>query len=184
MSAKNDIKNSFRNFLNSEYYKLINYVNSRFSNNYFSADAEDIVQDVAINIYSKLDINAPIENLAAYFYRAIRNKIIDYQRKPNVNTSIENFIDERDENSLLRKLVDSSDEDEPISQNPDLQKKLIIAIDKLKPEEKTIIYEVEFEGKSFEELSIMWEVPIGTLLSRKHRALGKLQKIMKMENEA
>jgi len=179
MRTKNDILNSFRNFLNNEYDKLVCYVNDRFSSNYFNADAEDIIQDVAINIYSKLDINAPIENLTSYFYRAIRNKIVDYQRKPNVNTSIENFTDENNENLLLRKLIECTDEDESMSQNPDLQKKLINAIEKLNPNEQAIIFEVEFEGKSFEELSKLWNIPIGTLLSRKHRALGKLQKIMK-----
>jgi len=33
----------------------------------------------------------------------------------------------------------------------------------------------EFDGRSFRELSEAWEIPIGTLLARKSRALRKVK---------
>jgi len=36
----------------------------------------------------------------------------------------------------------------------------------------------EFENRTYEELSEEWDVPLGTLLSRRHRALSKLNKII------
>jgi DNA-directed RNA polymerase specialized sigma24 family protein len=35
-----------------------------------------------------------------------------------------------------------------------------------------------FEGKTIKELSHEWNIPVGTLLSRKHRALAKLRNIL------
>ena len=56
-------------------------------------------------------------------------------------------------------------------------------MDKLKPDERDIIVETEFNGRSFNDLSIEWNTPVGTLLARKHRALGKLQKELQNEKK-
>jgi RNA polymerase sigma-70 factor (ECF subfamily) len=52
------------------------------------------------------------------------------------------------------------------------------AIEKLKPEQQEVIIATEFEGYTFEELSEKTGVPIGTLLSRKHRAMAKLYNML------
>ena len=52
------------------------------------------------------------------------------------------------------------------------------AILQLRPDEQAVVIATEFENQTYEELSQEWEVPIGTLLSRKHRALSKLHKIL------
>ena len=67
MKQEKNIRLAVKNFFSKEYNKLINYVHSYFHELSYSMDAEDIIQDVALNIYSKADINAPIENLTAYF---------------------------------------------------------------------------------------------------------------------
>lgn len=171
-------KKSFKEFLSREYNKLVNYVRVYFDEGFFNADAEDIVQDVALNIYSKIDINNPIENVAGYFYRSVRNRIIDLQRKPDLNVSIENFTDENDRNILLDRMPDEDIQIEEVEEKEKLRLRMYKAIDKLKPDEQALIMETEFEGKTFEELSAKWNVPIGTLLSRKHRALSKIIKIV------
>ena len=174
---------AFRQFISQEYKRLVNYVYMYLSDKFFSVSAEDIVQDVALNVYSKLDINAPVENLAGYFYRAVRNKIIDYQRKPGFYVSIEDYNDEKDKNILLKKTSDDSAEVDETGLEQLRKNNLRIAFEKLKPDEKAIIIETEFEGNTFEELSERWDIPLGTLLSRKHRALNKLhQMLLEMEN--
>jgi DNA-directed RNA polymerase specialized sigma24 family protein len=50
------------------------------------------------------------------------------------------------------------------------------AMDELGAEEKAVILETEFEGKSFHRLAEEWDVPLGTLLARKSRALEKIRK--------
>ncbi len=177
--AKLKKQSALKVFLSTEYDKLRTYINSRYSDTYYNADADDIIQDVALNVYSKLNLNAPIENLSSYFYRAIRNKIIDLQRKPKYNVSIENYTDK--DNSILRKHTEEDEETQSLSQNTELQGKMINAIQELSDIEQFIINQTEFEGKTFEQLSKELKIPIGTLLSKKHRALNKLYKILKTE---
>ncbi len=177
MKKEKNIKTALKKFFTDEYNKLISYVHGYISEVYYGIDAEDIIQDVALNIYSKVDINAPIENLAAYIYRSLRNKIIDIQRKHRRSISIENYNNKMSENVLMETISDVAEEEE-FYENEALQAKMIDAIEQLKPEEKAVIIETEFNNRSFKELSRGWDIPVGTLLARKHRALGKLHKIL------
>ena len=43
-------------------------------------DAEDIVSDVVFNLLRRADIIGEIENLTAYIYRSLANRIIDRRR--------------------------------------------------------------------------------------------------------
>jgi len=177
MSAQIEKRNLLKDFLAKEYNRLIAYINQYFQNEFYQADAEDIIQDVALNIYSKLDLNAPVENLAGYFYRSVRNRIIDLQRKPKRIISYENYTDDRNENVILKNKTDEASNYD-LAKDEKMQRKLMEAIEKLNPDQQAIIIETEFEGRSFDELAKRWGVPIGTLLSRKHRALMKLQEIL------
>lgn len=180
MSKEANIQNRLRDFLSDEFDKLVNYTRKNFGGLYFEAEPEDIVQDVALNLYSKLDINAPIENLASYFYRSLQNRITDLQRKKRKIISVENFVDEREENVLLKSTADDSPTLEDVLENEAAMDTLMKALDELNPGLRDIIMETEFEGKTFAQLSEELGVPIGTLLSRKHRAMAKLQE--KLEN--
>ena len=177
MNKEKNIKSAIKKFFINEYNKLISYVHGYISEVYYGVDAEDIIQDVALNIYSKANINAPIENLAGYVYRSLRNKIIDIQRKHRRSTSIENFNGTMNENILMETVSDTSEE-EGFYENEEMHAKLIDAIEQLKPEEKAVIVETEFNNRTFKELSKGWDIPVGTLLARKHRALGKLYNIL------
>ncbi len=165
---------TIKRFLKYEYSKLVNYTRKQLREVFLFADPEDIVHDVALNIYSKVDLNTPIENLAGYFYRSIKNKITDYQRSlkftpksldENQQTFPENNEDEVNEKEI-RELHET------------LKDNLMLAIDKLKPEQRLVLLKTEFEGISFNRLSEKWGIPMGTLLARKHRAIANLRKIM------
>lgn len=79
-------------FFAREYHYLVRYVRSLIADT-AARDGEDIVQDVALHLFEKLDVAAPIENLAGYIYRALRNRVIDEIRKRKIDTvSLENPI--------------------------------------------------------------------------------------------
>ena len=182
MKEEKNIKIALKKFFTNEYNKLIYYVHGYLSEVYYGVDAEDIIQDVALNIFSKADINAPIENLAAYIYRAVRNRIIDIQRKHRKSTSIESFNNKINENVIMETISDVVEEEE-FYKNEELQRRMVNAVEQLKSEEKAVIIETEFNDKSFNELSEVWDIPVGTLLARKHRALGKLHKTLYNEKK-
>ncbi|MFC2137453.1 RNA polymerase sigma factor [Bacteroidota bacterium] len=175
MTTRKERIEAVKKFFSLEYERLINYVNKFFNEKYYTEDAEDIIQDVAVNILTKIDINETFENLAGYVYRSIRNKIIDIYRKPKNKVSIDNYDMENDYNFILSQyfVEQNIDFDEP-----ERWSLVEDAIEKLNQEQKEIIIETEFNGKSFKELSKEMNISTGTLLSRKHRAIANIQKIL------
>ena len=170
-------KKSLDRFFRDEYQKLVNFVRKNLEERFFEASPEDIVQDVVLGLIDKLDLDAQIGNMTAYLYRSVKNRIIDYQMKKQRNVSIERFTDKRNENYLLNTLTDETLAEEKNYANiaPELLQQAIL---QLRPDEQAVIRATEFEHQTYEELSEEWEVPVGTLLSRKHRALSKLHKIL------
>jgi RNA polymerase sigma factor (sigma-70 family) len=167
-------------FFKKEYKKLVNYVRKNMESRYYEATPEDIVQDVALSLLGALELNTSIESIAAYMYRSVKNKIIDSKRKKQINVSIEDYTDKQNERNFL------AIADEPLSDEPSMAaiepETLHAAIALLNPDERALIIATGFEGKTFEELSLKWKVSVGTLLSRKHRALSKLNKIITNNN--
>lgn len=168
------------NFFRSEYQKLLNFVRKNLDERFFGASPEDIVQDVAVGLISRLNPDQQVENLSAYIYRSIKNRIIDSRKKKQHNVTIESFTDQNNGNYLLNTLADEASEENSYSNiGPAMLRE---AIAELRPDEQAVIIATEFEQRTYEELSDEWEVPVGTLLSRKHRALSKLHKILLIKN--
>jgi len=176
----NSQKSRIDSFFRQEYSKLVSFVQKNLDDRFFGASPEDIIQDVALGIIDRLDPNTQILNLSAYIYRALRNRIIDSLRKKQRSVSIESFADQKKGNYLLNTMTDETDEENDYS-NID-STRLREAIARLRPDEQAVIFATEFEQRSYEELSDEWEIPVGTLLSRKHRALSKLHKILLNQN--
>jgi RNA polymerase sigma factor (sigma-70 family) len=156
-------------FFRKEYKKLVQFVRKNMERRYGDVSPEDIVQDVALSLLDKFNIDYQVENLAGYFYRSLRNKILDTQKKKIKEVSIEDFVDKKNENALNNSIASEADEENMLHEFEPQQ---------ILDDDKYIIKETHFEGKSFQQLSNELNVPVGTLLSRKHRAQAKLGKIL------
>jgi len=154
--------NRIAEFFRTEYRKWVGYVR-RLIDDTAERDAEDVVQDVILHIFDRADIGAPIENLSAYIYQSLRNRVVDLLRKKKDILSLSEAI--------LASSMDTADEYE----KRELQEKIYQAMDYLNDEERAVVIATEFDGGSFRELSDAWGVPIGTLLARKSRALKKIR---------
>jgi len=161
--------------------KLVRFVQSR-AHRISEMDAEDIVADVMLSLVSRLETNGPVENIAAYAYRSVRNKIADYERSHAKVTSLDGMADEDGELPLLSLIA--AENEEPFAQEDRAERmhRLTDAIGKLEPRQRAILIATELRGKSFRELSEEWDEPIGTLLSRKSRAVKTLR-ILLQETE-
>ena len=131
---------------------------------------------MALNIFSKADFSAPIENIAAYVFSSVRNKITDLFRRKfhqavRKEDEYETYFD-----SLVSEFAEQLFGDADNNYSDDMKEKLLQAIDTLKPEYKEIIKAVDFQGYTFREYSEITGIPTGTLLSNKHRAMAALSK--------
>lgn len=169
-------------FFTREGEKLVRFAKSQ-TRRISEMDAEDIVADVMLSLVSRLEINGPVENLAAYAYRAVRNKIADYERKRAKETSLDGMADEDGELPLLSMLAAENEEPFAKEDRAERMHRLTDAIGKLEPRQRAILIATELKGKSFRDLSEEWNEPIGTLLSRKSRAVKTLKKLLEDAGE-
>lgn len=149
-------------FLRQERQALVGYVRRRIDD---AADheAEDIVQDVVVHLFDRADPSIPIQNLAAYIYRALRNRIVDFYRRKR-------------ETVALEEARIASGEDPSLEiEKEEMLDDVFAAMERLSVEEKAVVLATEMEGRTFKELAESWGIPIGTLLARKSRALEKIR---------
>ena len=165
--------NNLKTFFEEEYRSLKGYVKSRVKDT-TDRSAEDIVQDVALKLFSRSAGATPIDNIAGYVYRAVRNKIVDLMRTKKEISHPGDDMEER-----LSALATTLVEHTQIAYSDELETALKNAIADLKPHYRAIILAVDFEGYSYAEIAAETGIPLGTLMSRRHRALSLLLKKLK-----
>lgn len=167
-----------KTFFNEEYHLLKAYVNSRI-NDTADRDAEDIIQDVALKIFSRSNSLSPINNVAAFVYNSIKNKIVDVMRTKKEKSTIDDEIEIR-----LIELTELYYGKSDNSYSEEMKKELKKAIFNLKPYYQDIIIAIDFEGFTYKELSLETGIPEGTLMSRRHRALSLLFKQLEHKKDS
>ena len=169
-------------FFREEHGRLVGYVR-RWLDEAAGEEAEDIVQDVVLNVFDRADITAPIRDLSAYVYRALKNRIVDYLRQKKASVSLDAPRNGEDGPTLADVLSDRAPAPPSGMERRELHERLYRAIDALKPEDRALIMATDFEGWTFQELADEWDVPLGTLLARKSRALKKIRKYLEASDK-
>lgn len=164
-------------FFSQEGQRLVGFV-TRKSNRINDMDAEDIVDEVMLQLLSIIGLRGPVKNLPAYVYRALQNRLIDHFRKNDRISSLSTPISSAEDLTWSERLPTPEDAYATLEKK-ELTKRLSDAIDRLEPKQRAVFIATEFDGKTFKELSELWGEPIGTLLSRKSRALKALQNTLK-----
>ncbi len=177
MNSESENNQKLKEFFTQEYHSLKAYVNSKIKAN-VNRDAEDIIQDVALKLFSGADRYSPINNVAGFVYRSIKNRIIDIMR---MNKQLINH-----DNDNEAKLIEFTEtlygkpDDYYSEQIKDELKKSIL---KLKPSYRDIIIAIDFEGYTYKEIASETGIPEGTLMSRRHRAISLLYKKLETKNK-
>jgi len=170
MTSETDNYKNLSAFFNEEYHSLKAFARSKI-NDTTDRDAEDIVQDVALKLFSRADNFSPIDNMAGFVYNSLKNKIIDLLRAKRERVEIEKELETRliEFTELLYGKSDNSYSEK-------MTNELKGAILNLKPLYQKIIIAIDFEGYSYKEVFAETGIPIGTLMSRRHRAISILFK--------
>jgi len=140
-------------------------------------DAEDILSEVTYNLLRRSDVIGEVENLSAYIYRSLANRVTDHQRQaiPTV-AALETADPDYPSQPVLP--PDTRPRPDQSLQQSELRDRLFTAIDQLGPQERAVWIATEIDGRTFRELADDWDEPIGTLLSRKSRATEKLRQML------
>ncbi len=176
MASETENEKELKAFFNSEYHNLKAYVHSKIEND-ADREAEDIIQDVALKIFSRKSV-LPINNIAGFVYYSIRNKIVDIMRKDKKTKNIDDTIE-----AQLTGFAESFYENSESEYSDSLKLALKKAIFSLKPHYREIILAIDVEGYSYTEISEETGIPTGTLMSRRHRAISQLHQKLKNQKD-
>jgi RNA polymerase sigma-70 factor (ECF subfamily) len=143
-------------------------------------DAEDAAQDSFIKAYRNLRNFTPDSSLYTWLYRIAVNTCLDYKKRP----FFESLFKSSDEGEEFIAL-DLPDELSPerLYESKQIGQALQMALKKLSPKLRTVIILKEMEGLSYEEISQVMDISMGTVKSRISRARDELKVLMKKFTE-
>ena len=173
--AEQEREQDFAGFFSRQYKKLVRSFRARYAD-LSEMEVEDIVSDLMTDLFNRVDITEQVENLGAYICRAIQNKAIDYLRRRKKTVSLDDTASDDDEGESRKVVPEPSYDMQAEVDASEIRERLIKALDTLEPNQRAVWIATELDGYTFRELAEEWDLPIGTLLARKHRAVAALQK--------
>ena len=139
------------------------------------SDAEDLVQDSIVKAYRFFDSYEKGTNAKAWLFRILKNSFINNYRKhqklpqsvdyDEVSPYYESVRSEQSETTDLENIIFRNLMDDNFTK----------ALSKLPEDFRTVVLLCDVDGFTYEEISNMLDVPIGTIRSRLHRGRNLLK---------
>ncbi|OOG27829.1 RNA polymerase subunit sigma-24 [Thioalkalivibrio denitrificans] len=148
-------------------------------------DAEDVVAEAVSKAWSKLDDLRDLESMEGWLFRILNNSFVSLWRRRKTRDEVEREAVETSDAggfSLFQQLHQpfllwwGTPEQEFL--NDVLQEDLQKALDALPDGFRVVIVLVEVQGYTYEEVSALLEIPVGTVRSRLSRGRALLQKAL------
>jgi RNA polymerase sigma factor (sigma-70 family) len=139
--------------------------------------AEDILQEVFVELVEAYRLLKPIEQVSGWLFRVAKNRIIDRFRGRKLESLSQARYGEDDDVAVsLEDLLPSPDSGpDAIYARSLLLDEIDEALEEMPPEQRSVFIAHEWEGYSFKELAAETGVSVNTLLSRKHYAVRHLR---------
>jgi len=137
--------------------------------------AEDLVQETCLRAWRGRPSLHNAANLKAWLFRILRNAWIDAARKANrepVVVQLDSESERFDAESALLPPSDVTDRDEL---ERCLDDELLSALDELTDEERLAVLYQSMAEMSYQEIAEAMSCPLGSVMSRLHRARAKLR---------
>ena len=137
-------------------------------------DAGDLVQDVLLKLFPRLDELRDIEKLGPWIARVLYRQFVDLYRRQQrspINLS-------EDDHSLYNTHASLNDGPDDSTNSSLIQTQLQKALDQLNEDQRLLIFLHDVEGYSLQEINRMQDIAIGTIKSRLSRARSKMKQIL------
>jgi len=136
------------------------------------AEAEDLVQDTVVKAIRARKQFQPGTHMKAWLIKILRNAFITRYHRNAVERTLTSapasdpVVDGWMSHASVRAMRDP----EAFVLRPELRDALIAAIDRLPPDFREVVLLADAEGLSYREVADVLECPMGTVMSRLHRA--------------
>lgn len=141
-----------------------------------SHDAEDAAQDTFVKAYQSLKKFKPEASLYTWLYRIAVNTCLDYKKRPFFASL---FRKSEEGDDFVSEALSHWPSPERLYESKQIGLALHNSIRKLPAKLRTAIVLKEIEDLSYEEISDILEISIGTVKSRISRAREKLKILLK-----
>ncbi len=162
------------------YQKLVINTCRGFVNSY--ADAEDLAQDVFIELFESLPEFRHESKLSTWLYRIAVNKSLNYVRKRKreslLSSIISIFGSPENEHPLINNNNESSDEADRDINSKELHSTLKQAINSLPENQKIAFILNKYQDLSYKEVAEVMDISLSSVESLIFRAKGNLQKLL------
>ncbi len=138
-------------------------------------DAEDAAQDTFVKAFQNLPKFQPQASLYTWLYRIAVNTCLDYRRKPFFDSL---FRRTREGEELQYDLPTGEPSPERLAESRQMEQALWKSLAKLSQKLRMVIVLKELEGLSYEEISDVLDISLGTVKSRISRAREELLELM------
>jgi RNA polymerase sigma-70 factor (ECF subfamily) len=141
-----------------------------------STDAEDLVQDVCLKAFTRLDELERIEYQRAWLLKMMYHKFIDNQRteKRSPSSNADTGQDSFEPDELTR----NDSQPEELVDEEIRMARILMAMGRLDSEHTALVALRDIEGLSITELQELTGMPAGTIKARLYRTRSKLGKIL------
>ena len=142
---------------------------------YNEEDANDLVQETYLKAYRFIDSYVTGTNAKAWLFKILKNAFINEYRKKSkqpLKVDYEDIVNYHESDDISQ--VGSLDFREEVFQGL-IGDEVSMAINSLPVDFRTVILLCDVDGFTYEEISKIADIPIGTVRSRLHRARGLLK---------
>ncbi len=166
----------------SRYEKQVYNFAYRISGNHDIA--WDVSQEAFIRVFNSIRSFRGDANFSTWAYRIVKNVYLDELKKSKSNrtTSLDEYV-ELDENSVAKQVQDTEPTPDQVVEARDRTRILQEAINSLPEYQRIIVTLYHVRHQSYEQISDVLELPIGTVKSRLNRARLALADILRPKLE-
>ncbi len=165
--CRDDDPAAFRLLIERHQDKLVNFFGRMGVHN----DSEDLTQETFLKIFRYRHRYRKRAKFTTYLYSVARNVYIDYARKAG-----------RRQKGLQQLTIEQQVADDIASHkrvNTANDQEIAAALDCLSPKLRMVVVLAFFEGQDYRTIGRILKVPVGTVKSRMHMAIGRLRFFMK-----
>jgi len=145
-------------------------------------DLEDLVQEVFIKAFKNINSFRGESKFSTWLYRIAINIAYDYRRKNKEVYSLDNSINEDDDNTFESIIAGDTKDPLDIVEKEDVKSKVRRLMMELPNEYQEVLILREYEGLSYEEIAKILNCPVGTVESRLFRARKELKERLLKED--
>jgi RNA polymerase sigma-70 factor (ECF subfamily) len=143
--------------------------------------SEDFAQEVLLRVYKSARNWEPNAKFTTFLYRIARNHWIDHCRLLSTQkekVSLNADAAGEGELSLIDRLPDDIKPPEDDLDRRELYGAIMKALEQLPEEQRMVFVLSEIEEMKYQEIAEVMDVPVGTIKSRMHTAIAKLQELL------